>query len=292
MFGLFSRTLKIALANTTVEFRTARDFEFALAGRVGIPASKIGTLVDLADDDRQQGAEGIRKLEQRFAKILAAAMEAGTQVGPVLKVLDPALVSQANAWRTIIDALNQMPAQYEEFKRIALVKYMQYLTTRHEAIRTPYSHRQRNRAEGATQVANAEGGGTLKETVVFSLAEVGTPDIHEQGNFKRLPKGETVELELEPNAEVPILLVKHQCKLIANDDLLLVDDQGHAMKIPPGRNTVGRDVKCDLPMHLEHQDISRKHLIIERFSDHGLRLTDVSSLDTFIAPECIERTSI
>ena len=292
MFGLFSRAVKVPFANTTVEFRTPRDFEFALSGRVGIPASKIGTLVDLADDDLLREAEGIRKLEQRFAEILAAAMEAGTEVGPVLKVLDLALVSQDNDWRSIIGALNQMPGQYEEYKRIALVKYMQYLTARQEVIRTLYSHRQRNRAEGATEVADADLGGTMKETVIFDLSELGIPDIRDEGNFERLPKGETVEIELEPGSEIPIVLVKHQCRLVAGDDLKFVDDQGNALTIPSGRNSVGRDVKCDLPMHPDYRDISRKHLIIERFSDRGLRLTDVSSLGTFIPPDCLERTSI
>ena len=173
-----------------------------------------------------------------------------------------------------------------------MVKYMQYLTARQEVIRTLYSHRQRNRAEGATVVADADLGGTLKETVIFDLSELGIPDIRDEGNFERLPKGETVEIKLEPNGEVPIVLVKHPCKLVASEDVMLVDDQGNAMKIPPGRNTVGRDVKCDLPMQSEYRDISRKHLIIERFSDRGLRLTDVSSLGTFIPPECFERTSI
>ena len=75
MFKFFSRTVKVALANTSVKLRSARDFEFALADRVGIPASNIGTLVALADDD----------------------------------------------WRAISGALNQMPGQREEFKRVTLV---------------------------------------------------------------------------------------------------------------------------------------------------------------------------
>jgi hypothetical protein len=75
MFELFLRTVKVALANTSVKFRSARDFEFALAGRVGMPASKVGALVALADDD----------------------------------------------WCAIIRALNQVPAQHEEFKRVTLV---------------------------------------------------------------------------------------------------------------------------------------------------------------------------
>jgi len=168
---------------------------------------------------------------------------------------------------------------------------MQYLTARQEVIRTLYSHRKRNRAEGATEVTKADVGGAPKETAFFDLSELGTSKIRGEAKFERLPKGETVEIEVEPNGEVPITLVKHQCKLVARNDLLLFDDRGKATKIPSVRSIIDRDVECDIPMQPEYRDVSRKHLIIDRFSDRSLCLTDVSSLGTFIPPNCLRRTS-
>ena len=166
---------------------------------------------------------------------------------------------------------------------------MQYLTARQEVFCTLYSHRQRNRAEGATEVTKADIGGAPRETTLFDLSEFGTSEILHEAKSEHLPKGETVEVEVEPNGEVPIALVKQQCKLVARNDLLLVGDQGKATKIPFGRSTLGRDVECDIPMQPGYRDISRKHLIIDQFSNRGLRLTDVSSLGTFIPPNWLRR---
>ena len=115
MFGLFSRNVKIPLGAVEVQFHSPCDFEFAVAGRIGLPAAKISALVELTDEDLLREAEGIRKLEQRFSEILSAAMETDTPVGPVLEALDLSVVSQDNDWRLIIGALN---GPYRETRRL------------------------------------------------------------------------------------------------------------------------------------------------------------------------------
>ena len=292
MFGLFSRTVKISLAGSEIQFQTPRDFDFALSGRVGLPASKFGALVELADDDLLREAEGIRKLEQRFSEILSAAMESGSPVGPVLKALDLSLVSQDNDWRVIIGALNGLNEQHEEFKRIALVKYMQYLTARQDVIRTLYSHRQRNRAEAVTQVGGVgESSAAMKETIIFDLSD-DVPDVGDSRGLARLPKGETVEIDVESDMPIHLVLVKHACRIVLEDDLYFIDDMNNRIRLKSGKNAVGRDAKCEITMHPDHRDISRKHLMVDRISQSSVRLTDVSSLGTFASPEHLERTSI
>jgi hypothetical protein len=292
MFGLFSRGVQIPFSGSVVDLQTPRDFEFALSGRVGLPARKIASLVDLTDDDLLREAEGIRKLEQRFSEILSAAMESGSPVGPVLKALDLSLVSQDNDWRIIIGALNGLGQKHEEYKRIALIKYMQYLTARQEVIRTLYSHRQRNRAEAATQIGCRVGHcAAIKETILFDLSD-DLPDVRDSSGLGRLPKGETIEIDVKPDEEVVLALVKHTCKIVLNDDLYFVDNADNRVALKMGQNAIGRDSKCEITMDADSRDISRKHLIVERYSATGVRLTDVSSLGTFAAPKYLERTSI
>lgn len=292
MFGLFSRAVKIPISGSEVQLQTPRDFEFALSGRVGLPAQKIGALVDHSDDDLLREAEGIRELEQRFSEILSAAMESGTTVGPVLKALDLSLVSQDNDWRVIIGALNGMGDKYEEYKRIALIKYMQYLTARQEVIRTLYSHRQRNRAEAATQIGGTTDSGTaIKETILFDLSG-DVLDVGDSSDMARLPKGETVEIDVKAGQEVTHALVKHPCKIALDDDLYFIDNSNKRHTLKMRQNAVGRDSRCEVIVDSESRDVSRKHLIIDRFSRTGVRLTDVSSLGTFAAPKYLERTSI
>ena len=288
MFGLFSRTVTIQLSAAEVRFNSPRDFEFAVAGRIGMPASKIGALVELSDEELLGKAEGIRKLEQRFSEILSAAMETDMPVGPVLEALDQSLVSQDNDWRLIIGALNLINGKFEDYKRIALIKYMQYLTARQEVIRTLCSHRQRNRAEGSTQVGS-DNNAAMRETIIFDLSDE-LPDQNTDGNLARLPKGDTIEIDLEQGEELPLVLVKHACRIVNDGALHFIDDTGVRTELKQGQNTIGRDDICDIILRPKYRDISRKHLVIERISDTAVRLTDIPSLGTFAPPEHLERT--
>lgn len=288
MFGLVSRTVTIQLDAAEVRFSSLRDFEFAVAGRIGLPASKISALVELSDEELLREAESIRKLEQRFSEILSAAMETDTPVGPVLEALDLSFVSQDHDWRLIIGALNLTSGKFEDYKRTALIKYMQYLTARQEVIRTLYSHRQRNRAEGSTQVGSDDNT-AMRETMIFDLSDV-FPDQAVDSNLARLPKGATIEIDLQQSEELPLVLVKHACRIVNDGALHFIDHTGARTELKQGQNTIGRDDICDIILRPNHRDISRKHLVVELLSDTAMRLTDISSLGTFAPPERLERT--
>lgn len=291
MFGLGSPSLTLLLNGSKVRFRSTTEFEFALSGRTSIPADKISRLVSMSDGDLLREAEGIRKLEKRFSEILSAAMQASAEVGPILKALDMSLVTQDNDWRQVIESLNEQSARLEDFKRLALVKYMQYLRARQDVIRTLYSQRQRDRAEAATQVLGSEAGSSkMRETLIFDLSDE-VPDETKEGGMRRLPKGETRTVHLGPGETMPLMLVRHACQILDEGGLLFVDDTANRTRLEVGRHAVGRDADCEIPLHPEYRDISRKHLIIEVVADRTLRLTDVSSLGTFINAEFLKRAS-
>jgi uncharacterized protein (DUF1778 family) len=282
MFGFGPPALEIDLNGADVRFRSAQDFEFSLAGRTSIPADKISRLVSMSDGDLLREAEGIRKLEKRFSEILSAAMQAAADVGPILKALDMSLVTQDNDWRTIIEALNGSAPRFEEYKRLALVKYMQYLRARQDVIRTLYAQRQQNRAEVATQIHAGGGSGKMRETLIFDLSE-GVPDGSDESGMRRLPKGETVSLQLAKGGAVNLMLVRHACNIRRDaEGLVFTDDTGNETPLGTGRFAVGRDGDCEIPLHPEYRDISRKHLIVEVDGTGKISLTDVSSLGTFI----------
>lgn len=275
-------------------FHSPREFEFALAGRTSLPTRKIAALARLSDDDLLREAEALRAVEQRFEDALSGALDDITTVGPVLKTMESSIISQDNGWRSIIAALNSVDNVAETYKKIALVKYTQYLASRQEAVKTLYANRHQR---GAHEDAPGNGSGVyrptarLRETMLIDLNAIPQTEDH-AASFSRLPKGETVEVDLEEDRAVDLLLAKHQCRILLRDKLLFVDESGQNSELRAGRNVVGRDASSDIVINASLRDVSRKHLIVESDGVHQIKLTDISSHGTSLPPRYLDQTSI
>ena len=286
--------LEISIDGERYDFQSPRDFEFALNGRICVPAPKIAALSRLSDNELLREAEAIRAVEQRFAEALSGALEDITSVGPLLKNMEPSIISQDNSWRSIISALNGLDRIPETYKKIALVKYMQYLTSRQEVVKNLYANR-RPRDAADDRLANGSAvyrpTARFRETMLFNLN--GIPDLERhETSFSRLPKGETVEVSLEEDRAIDLLLAKHQCRILLRDRLLFVDQNGHDSELHAGRNVVGRDATSDVIMDADLRDVSRKHLIVESDGMQQIKLTDISSHGTSLPPRYLDHTSI
>jgi hypothetical protein len=275
-------------------FQSPRDFEFALNGRTCLPAAKVAALSCLTDDELLREAEAIRAVEQRFSDALSGTLEDITSVGPFLKTIEPSIISQDNAWRSIINALNNIEHIPETYKKVALVKYMQYLVSRQEVVKSLYANRHVH--NGAQARATSESAvyrptARFRETMLLNLNESDELDRF-CASFSRLPKGETVEVDLDQERAIDLLLGKHQCRILLDDRLLFVDQSGHDSELHVGRNIVGRDATSDVIIDSSLRDVSRKHLIVESDGARQLKLTDISSHGTSLPPKYLDHTSI
>lgn len=295
---MFRRTpidgLDINIDGDRYVFQSPQDFEFALSGRTSLPAPKIAALSRLSDDELLREAEAIRAVEQRFAEALSGTLEDITSVGPFLRTMEPSIISQDNNWRSIISALNRVDRMPETYKKIALVKYMQYLTSRQEVVKSLYANRQSpNADEARPENASAVYRPTarFRETMLINLNVSPELERHET-TFSRLPKGETVEVDLEGDHPIDLLLAKHQCRILLRDRLLFVDQGGNNSELRVGRNVVGRDATSDVIMDASLRDVSRKHLIVESNGVGQIKLTDISSHGTSLPPKYLDHTSI
>jgi hypothetical protein len=258
-------------------FQSPQDFEFALNGRTSLPAPKIAALSRLSDDELLREAEAIRAVEQRFAEALSGTLEDITSVGPFLRTMEP--------------GVDRMP---ETYKKIALVKYMQYLTSRQEVVKSLYANRQSGKAGEArpeNESAVYRPTARFRETMLINLNASPELERHET-SFSRLPKGETVEVDLEGEHPIDLLLAKHQCRILLRDRLMFVDQGGNNSELREGRNVVGRDVTSDVIMDASLRDVSRKHLIVESNGVGQIKLTDISSHGTSLPPKYLDHTSI
>jgi len=281
-----STSLKLPIGDAVYEFLSPEDFAFALAGRAGVPGQRVTSLVGLSTEALRREAEAIRVVEQKFNDALDGVLRDVTRIGTFLKDIDLGLVSQDHDWRNIISALNGLDEPLEAYKKVALVKYVQYLAARRQAVTAIYSGRKGSHAGGAE---SDQIEGKLRETAIFDLAELAD---NEAEGFTRMPKGETVEIDLATEGQVTLLLAKHRCRIESNGKLQFVDDADTVTALRIGKNIVGRDSACDVLVSASYRDVSRRHLIVEVEPGERIRLTDISSHGTSLSPRLLENTSI
>ncbi len=289
-----SEGLALDVGDHSYTFSSPAEFEFALAGRTCLPSAKIAALVDVPDADLLKEAADIKKAERRLAVALSGVLEDSRKINQVIKEVDLALISNDNDWRKIISALMAVPESFERYKKIALVKYMQYLVSRQEIVRSLHLHRQVHKDLENSHDFIADGGdGNPKETALFDFGTSENASVNgNEAEFQRLPKGETLEVTLAPEEILRLFVARHECAIVLRDELLFIDADGRETSLRKGRNIVGRDSGADIVLEPKKRDISRKHLLIESEGTDVVRVTDISSHGTWVHPRYLEGTGV
>lgn len=278
--------LELCVAEQTVHFLSIADFEFALGGRIAVPSGKIQRLVQCSMQELRAEARTIKEVEKRFVDILSRSIEDPKSINRSLREMDPLIFSQDHNWREIISSLNEMGDEFDAYRRVALVKYMQYLAARQDIIKHLYSEKKRY----STSNSDKESEGELKDTVILDGTLVAAPS-DENDDYERLPKGESIRIFLADGQEMEVLLSRHKCKVHNQDGFEFQDDKGRMHKLGSGRTIIGRDALSNIVLDPTWRDVSRKHLVIEVHDKNQLLFTDMSSHGTYINSEYLEETS-
>jgi hypothetical protein len=276
--AMSSEALKFELDGRTIQFATLDDFAFSLTGRAQIAATSVTDLMALSPNELRREATGIRDMERRFVDLLADALKDPHSVGALLAGIDGNLIAEDNQWRTILAALAGESARFDEYKHLALVKYMQYLAARRDVVKSIYAQRFGAQEPLAAQDAGGDVGS--KSTLIMDEdAEADT--VSSQNRFERLPRGETVTVRTPSNGELAILLSRHRFQLFADDRPRITDDNGVNYPLKPGVNVIGRHPDNDVVVGGWYRDVSRKHLMVNA-RDGDVTLTDLSTHGTFL----------
>ena len=278
-----SDELRLKIRGRNYTFATPADFEFALSGRICVPAEKITALVDVSDERLLQEAEAIKQAEKRFSDALSGVLANIEEINDLLKETKLSTISQDNDWRTIISALMAVPAGFEQYKKVALVKYMQYMVSRQEIVKGLYHHRQIHKETPGKPAPKKPTGKSLGDTAIFETMAFAEPG-KEGADYKRIPKGETLQVELEKNGTFGVRLARSACRIVNRGQLVFVDHEVIETPLREGKNRIGRDADADIVMDPSLRDISRQHLIVETDGSDLFRLTDVSSHGTWVEP--------
>lgn len=277
--------LELHIADQTLNFLSIADFEFALDGRTAVPSGKIQRLVQCSMQELRAEARTIKEVEKRFVDILSRSIEDPKSINRSLREMDPLIFSQDHEWREIISSLNETGDEFDGYRRVALVKYMQYLAARQDIIKHLYSEKKRHSNSSDREIE-----GELKDTVILDgtlVASAGDDD----EDYERLPKGESKRIFLPDGQEMEVLLSRHKCRLSNHDGFEFTDDKGHKHKLGEERTIVGRDALSTIVVDPTWRDVSRKHLVIEVQGRDQLLFTDMSSHGTYINSEYLEETS-
>ena len=282
--NLFSKPLELQVGDQLLKFCSIADFEFCMNGRTSVPSKKITQMVKFTTQQLKKEARTIKDIEKMFVAILSHSIEDQNSINRALREIDTSVFSQDHGWRNIIGSLNEGGDEYNPFRRIALVKYMQYLSSRQEIIKYLYSEKQNSSAEQTESADQKDEPNEFKDTLILENTVLGPAEDEDEKhiNFERLPKGEAVVITMKPNSEIDISLSKRKCKLVAKDGIQFIDQTGKSHHLNMGRNVVGRDTVSTIKIDPSLRDISRLHLVIENLGENSLQLTDMSSHGTYI----------
>lgn len=184
LLQFFKRRLRLEVGERRLTFDSIGDFEFALSSRTEVPANKVAALVKLTAHDLRQEATKIREVEKRFVSLFSRSLEEPGSISRHMHELGHKVFSLDHDWRLIVAALNQQSAEFSEYKKMALVKYLQYLGSRQDVLKSIYA----DKLERGAVDNPEESGRDFKETVIFELSRE-TPTREDTSQFQRLAKG-------------------------------------------------------------------------------------------------------
>lgn len=262
------------------------EFEFALGGRTNVPATKLADLIMLTPDELKRQAKSIKAVEKRFVDILSRSIEQPGEIGKLVREVDVQVFSNDYEWRNIFKALNQQDEDGDELRRVAIVKYMQYLRSRQDVIKQTYKVKQKeveksekvesktSKTVGDQTPPMEETKDFLKETNIFDSISVEIPQDASATSFIRLPKGEAIHISPYESTDFEMKLSKHHFVFRNGEMMEIVDEHGSVHQLNPGKNIVGRDSVCNVVVTNSLRDVSRMHLITEPLDDGTIRLTE------------------
>ena len=274
-----SRALRFELNGRTLSFATVDDFAFSLSGRTQIAASTVAGLMQLTPNELRREATNIRDVERCFVDLLADALKNPAAVDELLRNIDANLIAEDNEWRAILAALLDESPGFDEYKHLALVKYMQYLAARRDIVKSIYAQRFGGQEPLAAQEPAVDGG--ARSTLIID--EDAEPDTQSsQIRFTRLPRGETVTVRTPGSGGLSIILSRHKFQLFSADTPRLTDGNGVNYSLKSGVNVIGRHPGNDVVVGGWYRDVSRKHLMVDTSDNDSLGLTDLSTHGTFL----------
>lgn len=270
--GLFQRGVSLNLAGRDVRAATSTDLRNALAAHVPVSSARMADLGALGDRELSSHAAALDDLARQLGTALAGGDDP-------LALLAPADVALGRAWSDAVTGAQRWRRSQRAFRRALTEALLAHLGAERDCVRTLLANRGRGPGGGREPAVDPDPG--LRQQLIFDPAALAGRD-GEREDFDRLQKGDPLEVLMREGQALVLLLAQHRFLVVAGSPWLLVDELGADIKLRPGRNVVGRSVDCDAVVSESCRAVSRRHLVLETEGTRLLRITDLSSLGTFV----------
>jgi hypothetical protein len=264
-----------------------QSFEAALRRRSDRADEAMAEVLSIDVKEVRHAAASVTRILQRLAGAIVDATDDPSSVNDFLRELDLKLISRDHDWRGIFAEIAGKGEDYEPHKRVLIVKYLQYLSTRKRLLAHVLAHRTalEDTDEQANHAQEADMGrrsGKPEGALDAASLRVQAPEY-----FERLQMGESVQLDLPRGRTIDLLLARHVYRLSGSDESQLIAPDGTAHPLNEGRTMIGRHPECDIVTDRNFHDISRVHVIIEWNREPRVKVTDLSTLGTFVPGNAI-----
>lgn len=259
----------------------------------------MGELMSIDVKEVRHTAASVTRILKRFAKAIVDSMDDPSNVNDFLRELDLKLIEKDHDWREIFAEVAGKGEDYEPHKRVLIVKYLQYLSTRKRLLAHVLAHRtaledtdeQPNHTQEpghAQEPSHAQepgmGQSSGKPEGILNAASL---SVQVPEKFERLQMGESVQLDLPHGRTIDLMLARRVYQLSGSDEPKLIAPDGAAHPLNEGRNMIGRHPECDIVTDRNFHDVSRVHVIIEWNREPWVKVTDLSTLGTFVPSSAI-----
>ena len=278
---IFPSSLGLNLEEPTHRKNEASELGAALRSRTEVGSLKVAQLRMLTKHSLEEEAGGLRQTNRVIEAALSKRDSELNPIGGFLERLDLALINKDQDWQVILGCLKRQDASYEEYKQVALLEYCKYLQGRLNLIETLLSSAGKQSDKSGSKGRRPASEDELAETSEFILGDGRVEKLPKRA-YRRLPKGDTVTVQLEPQHSLHLSLAKHRFTLVLGEPCRLIDEGGREAIVPPGKNIVGRGPTADVAVNERYRSISRSHAIMEVDSAGKVKITDVSSHGTFL----------
>lgn len=275
LFGRRESGLTLTIDGRTLSFGSPADFEFALRARTEVPGARLANLAEASLSDLILEADAVKRTESHILKLIEQLLDQQLDTREALRRLGQQVFSHDHDWRSIAAQVQGGGVEFEPWRRLVLVKYLQYLGARQEVLRTYHllkvSHDQSEHPVNDMPADSIE-------TDMFQQALL----VDGVEGFARLARAEPTLVRLPEERPLKLRLGRLQVEITVAPAPQLHVPGLPPLPLSPGVNVIGRSRHVDICLEGSFPTVSRRHLVIDLMAHRQALLTDLSSRGTFV----------
>lgn len=278
--------LELQLGSETLRFETESEFKAFLKSKANVASGTLAELKEMSAERLERHVQRNEKICKFTLGLLLQVVEHSASVEMVWRELDISELPDEQQWPAILFAVSSNNDLPEALQRETIERFVEFLRARKALLIRLIE------LSEATQIVRHQ------ETAEFDAAVDNTPPVDDEApsdltgaamtrgrNYRRMPNGEDIALDLENDERVNLYLSRWKVSLCMRSGALFVEEDGNALPLHLGENAVGRSAACEVPVTNAPMDVSRKHLVINWIEGGKVLVRDVSTKGTWIPNE-------